>query len=205
MKIIARKCFQTGRVFRNEKNYLKHLKTLREENSIKRNKKRQLEEVSLKMSSVHSIRELEEILTDFARINYVSNNLRFDSLETLKEHAKQFSISFPTLEWSDICRNTHGAPPGKETNWHGNKELPSGYPGWVGRIDFFSDFKDWSTRYPTYHGFSAQVLPENDFIYVGSGGAGGYEVTLWAECFPELYAQRIEQILRNQHVFRPRS
>jgi len=71
------------------------------------------------------------------------------------------------VRWSNRVSNTHRAPKGYKTNFGFLPTLPTGFPGWEGRV--WIRFKDR----PDFMGLS-NMMGENG-IHPGSGGGGAYD------------------------------
>lgn len=69
------------------------------------------------------------------------------------------------LTYNDKVSNSHDAPLTKETNWQGGADLPSGYPGFYGRV--------W-VRYYTRPEWFGSTPFEDTCTHTGTGGSGGY-------------------------------
>lgn len=127
-----------------------------------------------------------------------NNNIIFDRVYRLGNfhRAKDVSlarqdffvqISYLAVTHSESVRNTHCAPKGKRTNWFGNSDLPVGYPGWHGRIEF--------TVYDI--GVSGSDIGRSLLLHTGTGGGVaakfrpnvlyyGYDVKLFEDDWPGL-------------------
>lgn len=86
------------------------------------------------------------------------------------------SMKFTRMTWSENCSNTHSSPPGKPTNWHCDKNLSLGYPGWTGYVQVQMSEKLT---------FGSDVF-DGTIIHTGCGNGHGnglseYQVTIFAE------------------------
>jgi len=70
------------------------------------------------------------------------------------------------LAWGDNVRNTHYAPRGKSTNWYSKPDLPTGYPGWGGRV--------WARFNNMPANASGSSFFSNTGLHIGTGGFGSY-------------------------------
>lgn len=93
------------------------------------------------------------------------------------------SIEFMEIKFSNHISNTHCAPHGKPRNFVGARGIPTGYPGWKGRLRF-------AVNRP-FSGFASELF-RGSRIYTASGGGGAlifqYDVKLFAEEWPGLAA-----------------
>lgn len=126
-------------------------------------------------------------------------------------------ITMCSLRFEPMAGNTHCAPRGGDTNWDGRKkDVPRGYPGFVGRIEGrfvkpLRRYKDWTGQKKLLDSFSALCDdlygfpgPEDVFrmrgLHSGSGGGGGssfgYGVTLFVDDFPGLKRYVLKQELK---------
>jgi hypothetical protein len=70
------------------------------------------------------------------------------------------------LRHSDHVSNSHSNPEGFPSNWEGKDGLPTGYPGWSGRV--------W-VRYVREEGYSFGSDPfRRALFHTGTGGGGSY-------------------------------
>jgi hypothetical protein len=103
----------------------------------------------------------------------VLNN--YQEHRTRREGSKTVMTSSPTarcvgLSWrvthSDMVSNSHSGPEGYPQNFMRKKDIPTGYPGWTGRV--------W-VRYEREAGYSFGSDPFNRTLtHTGTGGGGSY-------------------------------
>jgi len=99
-------------------------------------------------------------------------------------------LKFHSLYYSENLSNSHSSPIGMPTNWSGKAELPTGYPGWRGRVTFKKEYVLSKKKY-----MSSSDYSEINDIYkgilglnTGTGGGGyeecSYDVSLFIDDFP---------------------
>jgi len=169
MSIIqAYKSDEDGRIFESHDAYKKHLRQLA---AARRKAKKQAERENARLRTVERMRQECETfgaLADFVWWNWA--DLRQDDSRLL-------SLGFSEMRWSESVSNTHDCPIGGVTNWWSKIELPTGYPGWQGRIHLHQVGASFSSAF--------QKLGHLG-IFTGSGGGGSYEVRMFADDFPGL-------------------
>lgn len=198
MKITARKCYFTGKVFTDDVKYLEHLKTLRNQKKKIRELKKQLNSALMtSRDEVKSWKDLEEYVACHllaSVIECLSRKTRSEIGRILKRAGSAANliptVSFHNMKWNDHCSNTHASPPGKPQNFHRHHSLPPGYPGWRGSMVI--------KNFQHYDGFVSSYVPAG--VSTHSGGSWGtdayrYEVTVWAECWDHLVAEREQQVM----------
>ncbi len=192
----AFRCPWTQKVYGNKRDYVKHLKYLRENYMHKRIRAKA---VDLKKQNFWN----QPTFVDIAKWIEINPEFMFDNGfrqgwhdERYKKHRDQFwiKITYLNLQWGPNVSNTHACPRGGVTNW-GNRELgkPTGYPGYNGRIE-----------YQMSHdiGFSSDVM-RNLGIHTGTGGGAGdnrfgYSVTFFDADWPGLVASRTMDMLADR-------
>lgn len=122
-------------------------------------------------SRILSICEREpETLDELAHsiISVINTHKNADSFGPRK-HTKVSLCKVVGFAWdihhSDSVSNTHSSPEGYPQNWGGKKDLPRGYPGWVGRV--------WIRYDEKCHGFGSDPF-NRTLTHTGTGGFGGY-------------------------------
>jgi hypothetical protein len=83
----------------------------------------------------------------------------------IKKHNSRVVGFAWTLQRSKSVSNSHHSPEGYPQNWGGKKGLPSGYPGWQGRV--------WIRYSPGVLSFGSDHL-RYTLTHTGTGGAGAY-------------------------------
>ena len=88
---------------------------------------------------------------------------------------KQFNTF--SLRYSDRVSNTHNCPHNGVTNWnqshnrHKGLNLPEGYPGFRGRVDYSVEwYAEWEHWYP-----GGSDMWKDTRIHTGTGGGGGFK------------------------------
>lgn len=93
----------------------------------------------------------------------------------------QFKSFQLKLHYSSNIHNTHSAPKGKPRNWNRDPNLPSGYAGWSGRLEY---------KLEKEHLDGGSTMFKTTGVYTGIGGGGGYgygyDVILWEDDWPSL-------------------
>ena len=188
-RVTAWKCVKTGTLFETERSYRRHLCERRYKQTIQERRDHLLQTAEARVAEVRRMTSFEEIE------NWLNSNT--DALFALAEikggafNAKRWEMARkkrikPTagnfrlkkMRWEQIA-TTHSAPIGRKTTGWG-KEPAERHPGWRGQITFQQS--DCVA--------SGSDLLRGIGINTGSGGGGGsnysYEVSLYAEDFPEL-------------------
>lgn len=199
MKVMARQCPWTQKLFLDDSEYLVHLTKLREKQRITRYHTAQCEKgnqaIEWATQNVTSPREFEDWMQEnwealVIRGTYISpwdksHLKRMDQLVIPKLKSVKLDVTFYPL-----VSNSHSCPRGGVKNFTQKSDLPRGYPGWKGYLA-------WRHEYPV----KTRVDTSNDmFDYSpicsggGSGGGGyfGYDVILWASDWPA-WTLRYEQ------------
>jgi len=113
-------------------------------------------------------------------------------------------LTFNSMTYSDSVSNSHCAPHDGVKNWSGqNKNAPTGYPGWQGRLNFAED-KPSDISY-----FSSAIFGNKKArIHTGGGGGSGqkegepetvrrcsYDLKLFASDWPGMKEQREKDLV----------
>lgn len=213
-KAKAYRCPWTNKIYATKRDYVKHLKNLRENRMHHRAREiireRQKQEL-WNLPTFDDIIKWVKLHPEFLFERMLHSQLH--SKDYYEKYRDTFIMEITYLDviWSDHCSNTHCKPRNGVTNWDGQKILPDGtsaprgYPGWTGRIEFKlnCDMRGGS-----------EVLSSLGFKTGTGGGKGGnkygYGVTLFADDWPELYNTHKFQIvedmlcdnkLRNKYVY----
>lgn len=103
-------------------------------------------------------------------------------------------LKFYNLTFSNNLSNSHSAPIGKPTNWRGEFNSPTGYPGYGGMVTFKVNYRDseqyWKGEYVKMNG-----APYVGIVGLNTGSGGGrdssnvhviyqYDVKLFLDDFP---------------------
>jgi uncharacterized C2H2 Zn-finger protein len=202
----AFRCPWTQKVYGNKRDYVKHLKYLRENYMHKRIRAKV---VDLKKQNLWN----QPTFVDIVKWIEMNPEFMFDNgfregwhVEQWKKYRDQFwiKITYLDLRWDANVSNSHSCPRGEVTNWGRREEKPSGYPGYTGRIE-----------YETSHdiGFGSEVV-RGLGIHTGTGGGGGknrygFDVKFFDADWPGLVSARTMDILadnnwRNVRIGEPR-
>lgn len=216
-KIQVWECPKTGKLFKNFPEYRRHLKKLAKINLHSR------KEAKLAANAEEWFRNFRSVETSLEQLEerIIENQ---DSFWAAAKRTKSWStktrnnnsIVFPKLigfdrfklTWSDSVSNSHSYPIGGVMNWFGDRELPRGYPGWQGRVE-------WVIEWPEeldgiYHG-SDLFASDYTCLNTGSGGGGSrkdghqsycYDLKIFEADWPglKLHYDKIKtwNVLRNQ-------
>lgn len=196
MKITAYKCTDTGKIFEHHSEYQTHRKQyLAEQAKIAARQAR----VAAADTIIDNLRNIASTFDEIAQWVIDNQETLIDRFyanhpnERRPRETKRyvpFRINFVKLDGMQHgvnISNSHSAPKGMPTNWSGgNHHLPTGYPGWHGRIliQHEGDFSHVSRLFSDIG------------ICTGTGGgwAGelSYDVKLWEADWP---AMRVYQVL----------
>ena len=156
------------------------------------------------------IKELNNRSNFLSIIDWIENNGQWFLNQVNKSYSKptnvwpdtddfNIQITYLTLTYTNVS-NTHHCPRNGVTNWGCNNNLPRGYPGWDGRIEF-----NISHPIRTFGG----DLFRNTGIHLGTGGSGnklmfGYEVKFFDNDWPGLVrnSDRVMGILTGNHAWK---
>lgn len=153
-------------------------------------------------NKVRSIDQLQAAIIHHSNV-FADNGIKnyFSSKKKLKP-TPIIRYKFFTLFWSNTVSNTHCCPYNGVINSYYNKNFPTSYPGWTGRMGYFvQSYKDQNHCYP-----GGSDLWNNTRINTGTGGGGGnrnnltyeqyfeYEITLFADDWP-LMKKEYEKVI----------
>lgn len=190
-------CPFTNSVYSEKKKYIKHLQDYRENvirtNILWNNMNNKLEDL-YNQSSWESV------------ISWIENNSRFFlervilskqlNPKKIKNRAKfKIKITYLNIRYSSKISNTHSSPRGMPTNWRQTDDLPKGYPGWSGQIEFTTS-SDVSSIFMS-------DLFDDTGINTGSGGGTGnnrygYSIKFFEADWPGIEKKRLLDILANK-------
>jgi hypothetical protein len=203
-QVLAWKSDSDGKLFEDKTKYTKHLRKLA---AIRGNERKMAKAAAAREqflidmgNTVTSIEHLEQFIADnwkwFVANGAAQNTWRKEG----KFNHKLVSIDI-NVQWSDSVSNTHRCPRGGVTNWSQSANrakglnLPEGYPGWRGDIQFHVDAgcSDHKTPRP-YSGFGSDYFDQT-IVQTGSGGSGNgqkysYGLDLFAADFPGMMNAR---------------
>lgn len=186
--------------------YMEHLKRLRRENHLKIYRNTNMDRLTADLNNQPSF---DAIIKWFdlhgayflarAKHRYGSNNKNWPDPD-------EFWIKLTYLRVSHGYQsNSHSAPRGMRTNWCGHqKDIPKGYPGWGGYIEFQT-----SHDLPSFGG---DVL-RGTGINTGTGGGAsnnrfGYGVTFfdydWPELTKEIEKVKVYKTLKSEEYKEPK-
>lgn len=194
-KAKAYRCPWTNKIYATKRDYVKHLKNLRE--TRMRFRARNIINNKIK-NSLWNLKSFDDIIEWFTlHPEFLFDRILKKQSYSKKEHYEKYRNTFNieithlNLSWNPSCSNTHYSPHNGVSNWDGNKVLedgtpaPRGYPGWFGHIEY--KISDEMSN-------SSSIMKELR-IHTGSGGARrsgrvhGYGVTFFADDWPELYKE----------------
>jgi uncharacterized C2H2 Zn-finger protein len=192
----AFRCPWTGEVFGTKKGYVNHLRILREDRihrQIRDNIRDRIFQELINQPSFEKIVDWIETHPEFLFDGVIQNGR--DRWGERREHLREkfwVKITYLDVRWNDNVSNSHSCPRNGLTNWGREKDKPTGYPGWEGRIEF-----------QVSHNF---VLSTSDMfkqigVNTGGGGSGdgtryGYEVKFFASDWLGLEKKRLFEIIK---------
>lgn len=187
-------CPFTNDVFTTKKKYVNHLAKYRvnviHKNIISQNINKKIAQLNDQTSWKNVISWIEN------NSRYIMENAKRNrSFNERWPNINDFKITITLLDITYINKvsNSHNAPRNHPTNWHNTPDLPTGYPGWNGRIEF-----KLSHSIPV---FSSDLF-QGTGIHLGTGGGiskerYGYSVTMFEADWPGMQKKRLLDILSN--------
>ena len=228
MSIIqAYKSDADGKLFEDKKKYQAHLRKLAKARLAERKVKAMEAEREAfldRMGQVKSIDELNQFIKDNWKW-FWTNGAQHEHFGWGRKGTPKFheyvEITIHNVRWGEKVSNSHSSPrkgvKNFDTRAECNKGKPTGYPGWIGRIDIKVKPPMYKYQGKEYmdDGYGSAYFNRTT-INTGSGGGGGgkdckqysYDVKLFAADFPVMYEMvRREQWLHRenkerQHVWR---
>jgi uncharacterized C2H2 Zn-finger protein len=193
----AFRCPWTNKIFSNKKSYVTHLKVLREDRihrAIRARIQNKIFEELINQDSFENIIEWIETHPEFF-FDRIIHNGRVGWRDR-REHLRDkfwIKITYLDVSWSESVSNSHNSPRNGVSNWGRDKDKPTGYPGWGGRIEF---------QLSHDLGFGSDVF-RNVGIHTGTGGGTrdnryGYDVKFFASDWPELAKSVLFDILKDK-------
>lgn len=192
--VTAFRCPWTKSVYGNKRDYVKHLKHLRENRMHSRIRATALhrkKEDLWNQSTFEDIIKWIEMNPDFMFDNGYRESWRREGTEKYRDKF-WIKITYLKLDWVPHASNTHSCPRNGVTNWGVRENLPRGYPGYVGSIE-----------YQLNHDidFGSDVM-RGLGINTGTGGGSGqnrfgYGVTFFDADWPGLVSNRVMDLLAN--------
>ena len=179
-------CPWTGKLFIQRQRYITHLKAYRLQRMqypVRAQKHNTLKE---QIKLVGSFDELIQLLNSNTKI-----------IESISGgYVTNLVITKLDVGYISNASNTHGCPRSGVRNWIVDKKLPTSYPAWVGNIEF--TYVENYHNYVSNH-FSPSTVFEMLGIQLGSGGGSRtkshYSVTLWEDDFPNMKANRHDEMV----------
>jgi len=194
----AYSCPWTNRIFSTKHVYVSHLTKLRKErmhHNARDKRWRKLGEDLHSQSSFEKIIQWCELHPEW----FLDNAKRRDWPDRRKYYEKIrqdfcFQITYLDLRWSDLVSNSHSSPLNGVTNWGSEDDLPKGYPGWAGRIE-------WKCSHDLPC-FGSNIV-DGTGIHIGTGGGTGgnrygFSVRFFADDWPGLGKSVVLDRLVNQ-------
>jgi uncharacterized C2H2 Zn-finger protein len=192
----AFRCPWTQKVYGNKRDYIKHLKHLRENYMHKRVRAKAVE---LKKQNLWNQSSFEDIIKwiemnpEFMFDNGLRNGWYQNDIEKYRDKF-WVKITYLSLQWTQHASNSHYCPRNGVTNWGGREHnKPTCYPGFQGHIE-----------YQMSHnlGFGSDIMRSLG-IHTGTGGGindnrYGYAVTFFDADWLGLVANRTMDLLADR-------
>lgn len=171
MKIVAWKA-KDGKIFEFEEDYKAHCRKIRKQELLELAQKKavELQKVWFGENFWNNCKSVTQIL----RAVEIASPILYERQKERRTWIRktkgpyEYSVEISTAKYtaSNQVSNTHCCPENGVTNWFCKKDLPGGYPGFSGRLD-----------YRVRHSEKIDSLGSDFFagtrIHTGSGGGGG--------------------------------
>ena len=198
-QILVWKCDEDGKIFEDKKKYQNHLRKLAR---IRRERRRIQVEETLKDQIWASLYECEQSVEQWRDMVIANQDLFWAEAAEGDKHdwsiigktRKGIACPVPRLleftqfrlTWNDSVSNTHSCPHNGVTNFNQGynrqqgKNLPEGYPGWQGRVEWIVAWpEEWDGHYLGGDLFSKGTFQSGrQRAHTGTGGGGGMR---WSE------------------------
>jgi hypothetical protein len=209
-QIIAWKCEQDGKIFEDKKKYQLHLRKLAQHSLAQRKLKIAEAEKDALWAELYereqSIDDWMQMVIDYQHLFWAEaaagDPYDWKIVGTKMSRAKDAKVvPVPrvlkiehSLRWNDSVSNSHSCPVGGVTNFsqsHNRQQglnLPEGYPGWQGRVDWIVEWpKELDYVYLGSDLFSRGTFQSGrQRAHTGTGGGGGgrmsKEFNTWVHC-----------------------
>ena len=191
MKVIARRCPWTQKLFEDDALYSKHLSLLREKHRLNRYWPSMLEQgnqaIQWATQNVTSCTQFEHWMRQnwaalVIRGTWISSTRPSSMLRLDQMPVPELKTVKLQLTYNPCIPNTHSCPLGGVQNFRQHPGLARGYPGWTGKLTWSFD-PAIKTKAAT-----SSDLVARSVIHTGTGWASrgdcSYEITLWASDWP---------------------
>jgi hypothetical protein len=193
MKIAARKCPFTGKIFETDPQYTRHLAGVRGQQRQRRAWKHiGADGDAAILWATHHVTSADEFDAWFRQSwsALVGRGYRTNANDNdYDKYKSKQDIVVPKLLSSELSigsygfqSNSHSCPSGGVTNFRGDPSLPRGYMGWFGRVNYKFAY---STADSHACGFG---MFRDSVIHTGTGGGGchgyAFDFSLWADEWP---------------------
>lgn len=197
MKVVVNKCPHTGALFEDDSEYATHMRSMQRKIAEKA-RDQKIKDTwrdwisNEKKAIIHPDMIIPWIIDNLDRIKIAYNTgirskrMTGWSSDKVYDSDKFDKLEFVNLQYSNNVSNSHVEPEDGVGNWCGrNKDKPTGYPGWHGRIrGSFIREKKYNSCYPYSDLLNLVGLK------TGSGGGGneswGYDVSIFVLDWPGL-------------------
>jgi len=202
-QVICWKSDTDGKIFEDKKKYQNHLRKLAR---VRRERRRLEVEEGLKDKIWSELYEREQTIEDWACMVINHQDLFWAEAAAGDRHdwaivgktRKGVTCPIPRLleftafdmRWSDSVSNTHSCPHNGVQNFNQSynrqqgKNLPEGYPGWQGRVEWIVAWpKEWDGHY-----LGSDLFAKGTFCtgrqraHTGTGGGGGMRYSEKHKC-----------------------
>lgn len=199
-QITAWKCPKTSKIFEYETDYKKHLRRLAADSRETKRRQTIIDNIygwiANEKENIYSVGEIAPwLLKNQKYLMEAANALHLYSFNDKFYDTDEFTKIELVVKWSNDVSNSHNCPKGGVTNWGvRDKTLPTGYPGWTGKVSgCLKRLSKHKGSYP-YDGILKLVG-----IHTTSGGGGneswGFGTELFLADWPGLEQQRMVDIL----------
>ncbi len=190
MKITAYKCKYTGKVFEDRSKYIKHLHRLRCNLRAAREEARVNaaweEWIKAERAAIQYARDIPEWFLKNQKVIMAATNTQF-SRDNRNRFVSDdvFTALSMDVDFFPLVSNSHACPANGKTNFMRLPELPTGYPGWTGRLTGSLKRPDTCDYWYPYGAALNKVG-----IHTHGGGGGnkffGYNISIFLADWPGL-------------------
>jgi len=142
------------------------------------------EDLNVKKTFVKLQNEKNELRLKATSFNHFAKLLE----EFARKNRREIEVEFCNLRYEKYISNTHDCPIGGQTNWRKEKDKPTSYPGYIGKVVFKKNKEEGSWYASDAFEIESGALWSSDVpgLNTGCGGGGEFIVRLYIDDFPKI-------------------